>query len=418
MLRKRLKDVGQLHPGAGRPRRRSPQGRRRSRSTGTTLQPRVHQGVPGGEDRPSRSRPTGVYGGYYCQAINATAPASVRARLWQEFLYSDAGSAPLARRATRIPPGSPTWRAREGRPRALLKALPSACALREGEVRRASAQQTKAKAVVTDGVADEGRVVAPGQRRSQHPKVPRGRTRAGRGRPSLAWLGVVPFFALHAPLPLPACAARCSSAPSRASTAASRSRTSRSSIDQPYIYGVQEQHRGQPRHGCSLGGVLGLPDRVRRRSARARRGSIRSALTTFSGVAANFGGIPLAFAFIATLGTIGIVTQLLVNRSASTSTTHGFSLCSTTRRRDHVPLLPDPADDPRHRAGDRRPPARVARGIGEPRREPFQFWRYVGVPVLMPSLLGAMILLFGNSFAAYATAYGLTSGGGATSCRS
>jgi putative spermidine/putrescine transport system permease protein len=40
----------------------------------------------------------------------------------------------------------------------------------------------------------------------------------------------------------------------------------------------------------------------------------------------------------------------------------------------------------------------------------FQFWRYVGVPVLMPSLLGAIILLFGNAFAAYATAYSLTSG--------
>ena len=40
----------------------------------------------------------------------------------------------------------------------------------------------------------------------------------------------------------------------------------------------------------------------------------------------------------------------------------------------------------------------------------WQFWRYVGLPVLMPSLLGAMILLFGNAFAAYATAYSLTSG--------
>src|SRR5205823_9521006 len=40
----------------------------------------------------------------------------------------------------------------------------------------------------------------------------------------------------------------------------------------------------------------------------------------------------------------------------------------------------------------------------------WQFWRYVGVPVLMPSLLGAIILLFGNAFAAYATAYSLTSG--------
>ena len=42
----------------------------------------------------------------------------------------------------------------------------------------------------------------------------------------------------------------------------------------------------------------------------------------------------------------------------------------------------------------------------------WQYWRHIGMPVLMPSLLGAVILLFGNSFAAYATAYSLTSGTG------
>ena len=40
----------------------------------------------------------------------------------------------------------------------------------------------------------------------------------------------------------------------------------------------------------------------------------------------------------------------------------------------------------------------------------WQFWRYIGFPILFPSLLSAMVLLFGNSFAAYATAYSLTSG--------
>ena len=33
----------------------------------------------------------GQYGGYYCQAVNATAPHPWAARLWQEFLYSDQG---------------------------------------------------------------------------------------------------------------------------------------------------------------------------------------------------------------------------------------------------------------------------------------------------------------------------------------
>jgi hypothetical protein len=39
-----------------------------------------------------------------------------------------------------------------------------------------------------------------------------------------------------------------------------------------------------------------------------------------------------------------------------------------------------------------------------------QYWLRVGLPVLMPSLLGTMLLLFGNAFGAYATAYGLTGG--------
>ena len=33
----------------------------------------------------------GVYGGYYAQAVNATAPHPYTARLWQEFIYSDQG---------------------------------------------------------------------------------------------------------------------------------------------------------------------------------------------------------------------------------------------------------------------------------------------------------------------------------------
>jgi putative spermidine/putrescine transport system permease protein len=35
----------------------------------------------------------------------------------------------------------------------------------------------------------------------------------------------------------------------------------------------------------------------------------------------------------------------------------------------------------------------------------YHYWRYIAFPVLLPSLLGTMILLFGNAFGAYATAY-------------
>jgi putative spermidine/putrescine transport system permease protein len=40
----------------------------------------------------------------------------------------------------------------------------------------------------------------------------------------------------------------------------------------------------------------------------------------------------------------------------------------------------------------------------------WQYWRLVALPILLPSILGTTVLLFGNAFGAYATAYGLTGG--------
>jgi len=39
-----------------------------------------------------------------------------------------------------------------------------------------------------------------------------------------------------------------------------------------------------------------------------------------------------------------------------------------------------------------------------------QYWRHVALPILTPSILGSMILLFGNAFGAQATAFQLTGG--------
>ena len=41
---------------------------------------------------------------------------------------------------------------------------------------------------------------------------------------------------------------------------------------------------------------------------------------------------------------------------------------------------------------------------------PAQYWRHVALPILMPTILGTVILLFGNAFGAQATAYQLTGG--------
>jgi putative spermidine/putrescine transport system permease protein len=138
---------------------------------------------------------------------------------------------------------------------------------------------------------------------------------------------------------------------------------------------------------------------------------IRSALTTFSGVAANFAGIPLAFAFIATLGTIGIVTQFLQNQIGFNIYENGFSLFSKTGVEItylyfQIPLMIlviAPAID-----GLRREWREASANLGA---SGLQYWRHVGLPILLPSILGAFVLLFGNAFSAYATAYGLTAGG-------
>ena len=158
------------------------------------------------------------------------------------------------------------------------------------------------------------------------------------------------------------------------------------------------------------GGLLGLLIAY----AAIREGTprwIRSAFGTFSGVAANFGGIPLAFAFIATLGTIGIVTQFLENALGFDLYQHGFSLFTKTGVElaylyFQIPLMIliiAPAID-----GLRAEWREASSNLGA---SSYQYWRYIALPVLFPSILGAVILLFGNSFAAYATAYGLTSSG-------
>jgi putative spermidine/putrescine transport system permease protein len=159
-----------------------------------------------------------------------------------------------------------------------------------------------------------------------------------------------------------------------------------------------------------LGAVFGLALAY----AAIREGTprwIRSVLTTFSGVAANFGGIPLAFAFIATLGTIGIVTSFLRDQLGFDIYGHNFNLFSKTGVEIvylyfQIPLMVlvvAPAID-----GLKREWREAASNLGA---SAWRYWWHIGIPVLMPSLLGATILLFGNAFAAYATAYSLTAGG-------
>lgn len=138
---------------------------------------------------------------------------------------------------------------------------------------------------------------------------------------------------------------------------------------------------------------------------------VRPSITTFSGVASNFAGVPLAFAFISTLGRAGMVTVFLRDTFKFSIYDAGFNLysfwgLSLVYMYFQFPLMlliMTPALD-----GLRREWREAAENLGA---NSFQYWRYIAMPILLPSLLGSMILLFGNSFGAYATAYALTSGG-------
>ncbi len=137
---------------------------------------------------------------------------------------------------------------------------------------------------------------------------------------------------------------------------------------------------------------------------------VRSALTTFSGVAANFAGVPLAFAFIATLGRTGLVTVILNTVFGVSLYDKGFSLysfigLSLTYMYFQFPLMVltiTPALD-----GLKKEWREASENLGA---TSFQYWRMVAMPILLPSLMATIILLFGNAFGAYATALSLTGG--------
>jgi putative spermidine/putrescine transport system permease protein len=253
-------------------------------------------------------------------------------------------------------------------------------------------------------VADEGRV---GISTDAAPQALRPDVVSGRRRLPLAWLGTLPFFAYAiAFLFLPAGAVLLGAFQDKNDNPTFAN--IRLLFNHPYIDAYKTSIEISLVTAL-IGGTVGLFIAY----AAIREGTpawVRSILTTFSGVAANFGGIPLAFAFIASLGPLGIVTVFLKDHLHFDLYGHNFAIYSKlgveiTYMYFQLPLMIlviAPAID-----GLRKEWREAAANLGA---KQWQFWRYVGLPVLMPSILGAMILLFGNAFAAYATAYSLSSG--------
>ncbi len=147
--------------------------------------------------------------------------------------------------------------------------------------------------------------------------------------------------------------------------------------------------------------LLGLP----------QTGAVRTAVDAAAGVLAQFGGVMLAFAFIATIGVHGVVTGWLatgfgINIFADGAWIYDLPGLIGPYLYFQVPLMVitfNPAVTALKPAW-----AEANLTLGGTRRS---FWTHIGLPVLAPSFLASLLLLFANAFSSYATAAALASQG-------
>ncbi|MFF7279799.1 ABC transporter permease [Streptomyces griseorubiginosus] len=147
---------------------------------------------------------------------------------------------------------------------------------------------------------------------------------------------------------------------------------------------------------AALGTLVGLP--LAQAVVTSRFRALREAVLTASGVLANFGGVPLAFAFVATLGNAGVLTRHLglTDKGWDLYSFWGLVIVYLYFLIPLMVLTITPALD-----GLRAQWREAAQNNGA---TAVQYWRFVALPVLLPTLLGGFVLLFGSAFAAYATA--------------
>lgn len=133
----------------------------------------------------------------------------------------------------------------------------------------------------------------------------------------------------------------------------------------------------------------------------------RESVTALADVTTNFGGAPLAFAFIIALGSTGIIT-LFFSKFLGISLYPTFRIYSISGlaiaylyfQISLMVLIMIPS-----LLGLKREWQEAASNLGASNLE---YWWRIALPILAPSLIGGFILLFANSFGAYATAWTLT----------
>lgn len=137
---------------------------------------------------------------------------------------------------------------------------------------------------------------------------------------------------------------------------------------------------------------------------------LRRAVLSLASVLAQFGGVALAFAFLATVGLNGVLTlwlQQLLGIDIATGgwlySVGGLVLVYTYFQIPLMVIVFLPALE-----GLRAQWREAAVSLGA---STWQYWREVAMPLLAPAFLGSLLLLFANAFAAYATAAALVSQG-------
>ncbi|HEY4913231.1 MAG TPA: ABC transporter permease subunit [Candidatus Dormibacteraeota bacterium] len=234
------------------------------------------------------------------------------------------------------------------------------------------------------------------------------RPTGGGRRLSLSWLGVVPFFAyVGVFLLLPTAIIVIGSL---TASGGGVSLANFAGINKPYMvkaFTLSLSVSGvSAMAGAFFGAVLayavvtGNPN-----------GLLRRSIMSASGVLAQFGGVALAFAFIATISTVGFVTVFLKDHGIDIYPNGvwlydapGITLIYVYFQIPLMVLVFLPALD-----GIRPQWREATESLGG---STWHYWRYVAGPLLAPAFLGCTLLLFANAFSAYATISALLTNGG------
>jgi putative spermidine/putrescine transport system permease protein len=211
---------------------------------------------------------------------------------------------------------------------------------------------------------------------------------AGRRPPTPAWVGTVPFFAYVGVFllwPTGIVVVDALKNPNGAWAFSNISELGNSQI-RGYFIGSLKLCLISSVTGAVLGAILayavasGDPD-----------GTVRRLYIAVSGVLAQFGGVTLAFAFLVTIGPVG----LLFHASWYFDFPWGIGLIYTYFQIPLMVLVFLPAID-----GLKVQWREASENLGA---SAWQYWRHVGAPLLAPAFLGGTLLLFANALSAFAT---------------